>query len=67
MTTISRVLNGASAGLFGASLLVLGCSSAWAGIPTPAPLAGALGPLGLLAAGVGYGGYRLVKHLRKRR
>jgi hypothetical protein len=37
----------------------------------PAPVAGILGPVlgpyGLLAAGVAYGGYRLVKHFRTRR
>ena len=40
---------------------------ALAGAPIPAPLAGVLGPYGLLAAGVAYGGYRLVKHFRTRR
>jgi hypothetical protein len=30
-------------------------------------LAGVLGPYGLVAAGLAYGGYRVVKHLRSRR
>jgi hypothetical protein len=34
--------------------------------PLPA-LAGVLGPYGLVAAGLAYGGYRVVKHLRSRR
>lgn len=32
----------------------------------PAPMAGALGPWGIGAAVLGYGGYRLVKHFRNR-
>ena len=40
-------------------------SSALAG--TPAPLAGAFGPVGLVVAGAGYGGYRLVKYVRNSR
>jgi hypothetical protein len=35
--------------------------------PVPAPLAGVLGPYGLLAAGLVYGGYRVVKPMRTRR
>ncbi|MBZ0216302.1 MAG: hypothetical protein K8F25_07115 [Fimbriimonadaceae bacterium] len=40
--------------------------TALAGVPVPVPLAGALGPLGLAAAGVGYVGYRIIKHYRDR-
>jgi hypothetical protein len=40
---------------------------ALAGAVAPAPLAGVLGPYGLVAAGLAYGGYRVVKHLRSRR
>ena len=40
---------------------------ALAGMVVPAPLAGVLGPYGLVAAGVAYGGYRVVKYLRSRR
>ncbi|GEM_PF-4767372 len=43
---------------------------AWAGMidpaPVPAPVAGAVGPWGLLAACVVYAGYRLVRYLRRR-
>ena len=39
---------------------------ALAGTPTPLPLAGALGPVGIVGAVVVYGGYRAVKYLRKR-
>jgi hypothetical protein len=40
---------------------------ALAGMPVPAPLAGVVGPYGLLAAGVAYGCYRAVKFFRARR
>lgn len=33
--------------------------------PTPFPMAGALGPLGLAIAGAGYVGYRVAKARRK--
>ncbi len=33
--------------------------------PVPAPLAGALGPVGLAVAGVGYVGYRIFKNRNK--
>jgi hypothetical protein len=39
---------------------------ALAGAPVPAPLAGALGPIGLIAVGAAYGGYVLVKKFRNR-
>ena len=39
---------------------------AWAGnSPVPAPLAGAFGPAGLAAAGVGYIAYRVFKNRNK--
>jgi hypothetical protein len=40
---------------------------ALAGAGVPAPLAGILGPYGLVAAGLAYGGYRVVKFLKARR
>lgn len=40
---------------------------ALAGAPAPAPMAGVLGPYGLIVAGLAYVGYRVVKHLRSRR
>ena len=39
---------------------------AMASDPAPVPIAGALGPIGLVVAGVGYGGYKLIKHMRNR-
>ena len=35
-------------------------------VPVPLPIAGALGPIGIVGAVVVYGGYRAVKYLRKR-
>jgi hypothetical protein len=49
----------------GLAFFLLGSAPALAGMSVPAPLAGLAGPYGLLAAGVVYGGYRVVKHLRK--
>lgn len=48
------------------SAMLLMTEAAQAGAPVPAPLAGAFGPLGLAAAGVGYVGYRIVKYYRNR-
>ena len=39
---------------------------AFAGSIVPLPIAGALGPIGIVGAVVVYGGYRAVKYLRKR-
>jgi hypothetical protein len=50
-----------------AGLVALIATPALAGAPVPAPLAGVLGPYGLVAAGVVYGGYRVVKFFRARR
>lgn len=46
----------------------LGANLAYAGLaPAPAPLVGvAGGPVGLLAAGVAFGGYLAFKHFRNR-
>jgi hypothetical protein len=57
----------ATLALAGLVALISTSPPALAGAPIPAPLAGVLGPYGLLAAGVAYGGYRLVKHFRTRR
>lgn len=45
---------------------VLMIAPAFAGQVIPAPLVGALGPVGILAAGAAYGGYRVVKYMRSR-
>jgi hypothetical protein len=50
---------------FGLAFFLIGSAPALAGGAAPAPLAGLAGPYGLLAAGVVYGGYRVVKHFRK--
>jgi hypothetical protein len=47
---------------------VLGANLAQAGTPTPGPLVGVVGgPVGFLAATVGFGGYLAIKHFRNRR
>jgi len=58
--------SGGSLALWGLSACIFSTSPALAGLPIPAPLAGAVGPLGLLAAGAGYCVYRLVMHFRNR-
>jgi hypothetical protein len=50
----------------GGAAVLAGLMPAYAGLAVPAPVAGLAGPYGLLAVGLVYGGYRLVKHLRKR-
>ena len=50
----------------GGAIVLASLMPAHAGLPVPVPLAGLAGPYGLLAAGVVYGGYCLVRHLRKR-
>jgi hypothetical protein len=62
----SKFLRSTAAGLSGLSALIISMGPVWAGTPTPAPLLGATGPVGLLAAGIAYGGYLLVKRLRNR-
>jgi hypothetical protein len=39
---------------------------ALAGAPVPLPLAGSLGPVGIVGAAVVYGGYLAVKRMRNR-
>jgi hypothetical protein len=48
---------------------ILGANLAEAGAPlAPAPLVGVVGgPVGFLAAAVGFGGYLAIKHFRNRR
>jgi hypothetical protein len=53
-------------GLSGLAVLILSVGPGWAGFPVPAPLIGVTGPYGLLAAGVGYGGYLLFKRINHR-
>ena len=53
--------------LSGAVLLFTSAGPTWAGsVGVPAPLLGATGPFGLLAAGAGFGGYLLYKRYWKR-
>ena len=56
----AKVALAAFAGLIAATLPAL------AGNPLPAPLAGVLGPYGLVAAGLAYGGYRVFKFFKAR-
>jgi hypothetical protein len=48
----------------GSAVLVASMAPAWAGV-VPAPIAGVAGPVGLVAAGVAYGGYLLYKRYRR--
>jgi hypothetical protein len=59
----SRIL---AAGLASAAVLLLGAGPCLAGIGGPAPLVGVTGPLGIVAAGVAYGGYVLFRRYRSR-
>jgi hypothetical protein len=63
---ISKFLRGTAVGLSALSVFIISAGPVWAGNPVPAPLIGATGPFGLLAAGIAYGGYLLVKRLRSR-
>lgn len=36
-------------------------------MPVPAPIVGATGPYGIGAAVIGYGGYKLYKHIKSKR
>jgi hypothetical protein len=50
-----------------AALLMLSVGPALAGgLPAPAPLVGVTGPVGIVAAGVAYGGYWLFQRYRNR-
>jgi hypothetical protein len=48
------------------SALLLSVSPSLAGIGAPAPLIGVTGPVGIVAAGVAYGGYLLFRRYRNR-
>jgi hypothetical protein len=50
----------------GSAVLLLGAGTAWAGIGGPAPLVGVTGPVGIVAAGLAYGGYFLFRRYRNR-
>ena len=50
----------------GSSVLLLGAGPSLAGIGAPAPLVGVTGPVGIVAAGVAYGGYWLFRRYRNR-
>jgi hypothetical protein len=62
----NKFLRSTTVGLSVLSVFIISAGPVWAGNPVPAPLIGATGPLGLLAAGIAYGGYLLVKRLRSR-
>ena len=49
-----------------ASVLLLGAGPSLGRIGAPAPLVGVTGPVGIVAAGVAYGGYWLFKRYRDR-
>jgi len=53
-------------GLSGTAALIVSVGPVWAGVPVPAPLVGVTGPVGLLAAGVAYGGYLVFKRFQNR-
>jgi hypothetical protein len=50
----------------GLATLLVGASSAMAGVGVPAPLVGVTGPFGLVAIGVAYGGYWLYRRFGNR-
>jgi hypothetical protein len=56
----------AGVGVAGLSILILSVGPSLAGIPVPAPLIGVTGPVGLVVAGVAYGGYLLFKRFSNR-
>jgi hypothetical protein len=51
---------------YSGAVFLLGSVPAWAGLPVPAPLAGVTGPIGIMVAGVAYGGYLLFRRYRNR-
>ena len=66
MKSVNAVVSFAGcAGALGLAVLVGSDAPAWAGIVGPAPLVGVTGPVGLLAAGVAYGGYLLYRRYRR--
>jgi hypothetical protein len=66
MKSINAVVSFAGcAGALGLAVFVGSGAPAWAGVGVPAPLAGVTGPIGLLAAGVAYGGYLLYRRYRR--
>ncbi len=54
------------AGLAGVAIFIGSATPTWAGLPVPTPLVGVTGPVGLVAAGVAFGGYLIFKRLRSR-
>jgi hypothetical protein len=54
-------------GSAGIGMVLLSVTPSLAGVcVAPAPLIGVTGPYGIVAAGVGYGGYLLCKRMKKR-
>ena len=63
----TRRTNALALGVVVLGLLLCMTDVALAGVtPVPAPLAGALGPAGLLVCGAAFGGYLLIRKLRDR-
>jgi hypothetical protein len=63
---MSRFGNALTLCLTSCVVACLAAGGASAGLPVPVPLAGSVGPIGLLAVGVVYCGYLIVKKLRDR-
>jgi hypothetical protein len=53
---------------FSASAILMSVSTeVLAGMVVPGPIVGATGPYGIGAAAIGYGGYKLYKHIKSKR
>ena len=54
------------AGILASALFMTAGPALAAPVPAPAPLVGVTGPIGIVAAAIGYGSYLLVKRYRSR-
>jgi hypothetical protein len=61
---VVAMLKISSFGAASIATLLVSAEAAWAGCAVPAPLIGVSGPYGIVAAGLGYGGYLLFKRYR---